>query len=296
MDGTLDDLYQLARTQVEHRQGGGKPSRRRWSAMLILEIIACLVLGALALRWYRAGSQSPLQPASLAFIAAAHRSAVQFSPALVLAMQAEPTATSVPPTPVIVIGPSGIPGLDPKVFVPMVWRGPGGCKSAEEIQFELVSGPVLDPLEGTHLQTTEPPAATATWTIRNLSECQWDSLGIYSVYSSLLEQPRIRRGGDLFDPVAGLVVANPGETLEVSATFPGDQASEVSDEWILVINGHQLFSKSHLLLDINEWLVIENPEPKNTGTGSAGTGGTTPGQTSPLKQPQRPTESAPVRP
>lgn len=294
-DETLGDLYNLARTQVENRQP--PLSRKRWNALIVIEILSCLVLSMLALRWYRTASQSPLNAESLVFLQSASRSAARFpttSPALA---PPEPSLTALPPTPVVIIGPSGIPGVDPQVFIPMVWRGPGGCKTAEEIDFELVSGPVLSPDLGTRLETLAPPDAVATWTVRNLSACQWDSLGIYSIYRSLLHQPEIRRGGDLFDPVAGLVVANPGETLEISAAFPGDQASEISDEWVLVINGHQLFSKSHLLLDVDEWLVVENPEPKNTGAGSTGTGsGTSSGQTNPVTQPKRPTDSAPARP
>jgi hypothetical protein len=290
-DETLGDLYNLARTQVEKRQP--PLSRKRWNALIVIAILSCLVLSMLALRWYRSASQSSLNAENLAFLQSASRSAARFplnSPALATL---EPSPTALPPTPVVVTGPSGISGIDPKVFIPMVWSGPGGCKTAEEIDFELVSGPVLNPDLGTRLETLAPPDAVATWTVRNLSTCQWDSLGIYSIYRSLLHQPEIRRGGDLFDPVAGLVVANPGETLEISAAFPGEQASEVSDEWVLVINGHQLFSKSHLLLDVDEWLVVENPEPKNTGAGSTGTSS---GQTNPVTQPKRPTDSAPARP
>ncbi len=294
---TLGNLHQLAKNEVEGHPN--PPASSRWNALLLIEIISCLALAAFALRWYRAQSKSPMPSESQAFIWASFQSAASLSPLPSVSESIEPTATSIPPTPVIIVGPSGIPGIDPQVFIPMVWRGPGGCKSLEEIDFELVSGPVLDPVEGTRLETTEPPEATATWIIHNLSECQWDSLGIYSVYRSLMIQPHVRRGGELFDTVAGLVVANPGETLEISAPFPGDQASVISDEWVLVINGHQLFSKSHLLLNVTNWLVVENPEPKNTNTGGGGSGassGSSSGQTSPVKQPQRPTESAPVRP
>ncbi len=187
-DETLDDLYRLAKTQVEGGQAA--PSHRRWNSLLVIEIISCLVLGALALRWYRASSQSTLRSENQVFIQSAHQAAGRISNDQGVIAQAEPTATAVPPTPVPILGPSGIPGLDPRVFVPMVWRGPGGCKSAEEISFELVSGPVLEPQQGTRLETNEPPEATATWTIRNLGECQWDSLGIYSVLRSLLNQPQ----------------------------------------------------------------------------------------------------------
>jgi len=295
-DETLGDLYQLAKTQVEERQEVPR-SRSRWNALLVIEIIACLLLGSLALRWYRASSTSIISPESHAFIQGAHQAAARVQSASAAALPVDPTPTAVPPTPVLVSAPSSIPGLVPQVFVPMVWRGPGACKSAEEINFELVSGPVLEPVLGTRLQTKQPPDATATWTIRNLGECQWDSLGIYSVYRSLLHQPQIRRGGELFDTVAGLVVANPGETLEITAAFPGDQASEVNDEWVLVINGHQFFSKTHLYLNVAEWLVVENPEPKYDDTSGTSSGsGSSSGQTSPIKQPQRPTEGAPVRP
>jgi len=194
------------------------------------------------------------------------------------------------------------------LFIPSVFSGLPVCQGADQVKFELLAGPKLDPLEGTVVRTNKEPQAQAYWTIRNTGTCKWEKISLYSIINGSTLHPRIIRKGSNLEPVAFDHSSYPGDLLEVQATFQGDEAKKISAEWILVVNGYPMYSQPHLGLNINKWVVVQKPAKENqsqpgsqTDVNSATKNDTTSpsGQQTPPTRPApgtEPTQPPPTRP
>jgi hypothetical protein len=97
----------------------------------------------------------------------------------------------------------------------------------------------------------------------------------------------------------------PQKLLEVSIPFEPEDAERAENEWIILINGHQLFALSHLTLDVKNWVVVTQPDSQNASGGNslpAEPGTTSQGGEQPpdrgntMSPPTRATEAPPERP
>ncbi len=181
------------------------------------------------------------------------------------------------------------------VFLPVISNELAACERLDEMQYEFLSGPVLDPAAGTILNANQVLKAQAKWTIRNTSFCRWETIELYSITNGSTIIPLILSQDIKALSEMGVETSANGKILDIVATFKGDEAKKMSGEWILVVNGQQLFSRPHLALNVNKWVTVKQSEKNSQPAGSSGSAsGTTGGSNTPAGEP--PERPAPTRP
>jgi hypothetical protein len=258
----LDDLNRLAKSEME-RLDGRQPYRRGVVAGIVIGSLLFLLSG---FGWYRLDYQPGLQQQiCLHSLVSGFTSAHALPGSLSTAGEvAGELSTSPPESGASELVAPPVLEVRQNFFIPLVSRGPTACRQVEEIQLAVLSGPLLDPPSGTKLKSDQSADAQATWVIQNLGSCQWESLALYSLHDAAQMDPQLRRDGVVLDVGSMQVLNEPGGSLEVIAIFPVDQAQRIQDEWVLVINGHQLFARSHLGLNVSQWVTVQRSARENT--------------------------------
>jgi hypothetical protein len=272
---SLGELHQLARTQVNLIDQ--RRSRWKWSIGIVLAMAGFALISIGFAAHLSQGNAETLarqdDPAGAATTAMSDTATIQnTSQAESLDTGTEsslpgdsPDVTPGNPTALAQISNDSIASVmfGNHLFVPLVSNAPIACLRGEDIRFEIVTGPQLDPPLGTTIKTTGSAEAQASWTIRNSSNCQWESLRLYSISKGLSRNPTLIRNGSILEQKEGLFISSSGDFLTLSVTFRGDDAEKTTDEWILVINGFQLFSQPHLTLNVSKWVVVQRPVEQN---------------------------------
>lgn len=153
------------------------------------------------------------------------------------------------------------------IFIPWVSHPPKICAKTEETKIEVISGPLLSPKKGSRFSSGNAPTAKATWVIKNVSDCSWRDLSLYSLSNGSTIDPTFHRGGETWAGYSDQVLAYPGEILEVTANFKPIDAKDIKDEWVLVINQGQLFSSPHISLNVKAWIIMNRPLVRTPAAG-----------------------------
>jgi len=186
------------------------------------------------------------------------------------------------------------------LYFPIVGLNSSNCKEISEISYELISGPSLEPPIGTKIIDKQVLKPQATWIIQNKGDCQWEKLSLYSLYQGKQIDPILRRVDSINEVSLKQLSGEPGEPFTMTIFFEADQANQVSDEWVLVINDLQLFPKPHLLINVKKWVIVRSSQSSNSNNNgndptNLPTSGGTQHQRNTPTPPSRPTEPPPNR-
>ncbi len=303
----IKDLYRLAEKKYAHFEG----PRRRWYLLSSLLIVFLLLLTSailLQVNFLRGESQADQRQVQLVvgMILGAFSSAGSPNIAVNVVDQVEiPIQESSSDNPETNLPAQAVISPAPALFLPFLSSGPRTCTSKDDVFLEVVSGPILTPPIGSKFPSNKVPDIQASWTVRNAGNCSWDMVRLYSLKNGATVTPELSLDGQVISLIPGQNLVYPQNLLEVSISFIPEDAERAENEWIMVINGRQLFALAHLTLDVKNWVVVTkpdnpnasggNPLPAEPGTTSQG-GGQPPDRGSTTSPPTRATEVPPQRP
>jgi hypothetical protein len=298
-------LHRQAKSELEKSSSSNKSSGRL--VFLIVFLLTCLIglffgiANQLQLLRVDNGGQSPALFSGVDELSAEGQA--HFSAAWVLGSFSLPNVdlTQEPavllPTARLETQDTNPATLDPqeKAYVPLLSSGYKTCKPGDEIRFEVVSGPDLDPPLKSKITANRSPLPRAAWVIHNDSSCSWNKLRLYSLHNGATVTPRISRNGEDILEGPGVDLAIPGSILVVFLEFDLNEADDITDEYILVINDQQLFPMAHLSLDVNNWITVQQAPAKNSDQNVSGSAATKDGSSSSGNAPGRGQQTAPSR-
>ena len=146
--------------------------------------------------------------------------------------------------------------------------GIASCQDLSSTSFEIVSGPTLLPEAGTIIGSGSPPLeeATATWMVKNNTNCGWDQLFLWSTGNNQILQPLMKKDGVeiKFATEPGKPMVSPGEVIELVIVVEPENAKFIKGDWVMVINGLSLFAQPHLAVDEDNWVKITLVTPTPT--------------------------------
>ena len=146
--------------------------------------------------------------------------------------------------------------------------GIASCQDLSSTSFEIVSGPTLLPEAGTIIGSSSPPLeeATATWMVKNNTNCGWDQLFLWSTGNNQILQPLMKKDGVeiKFATEPGKPMVSPGEVIELVIVVEPENAKFIKGDWVMVINGLSLFAQPHLAVDEDNWVKITLVTPTPT--------------------------------
>lgn len=176
--------------------------------------------------------------------------------------------------------------------------GISACAGLDEVEYEILGEPILTPKPGYYYTAGSPePDITAAWFIENAGNCYWESIAFLSIFDGRIIYPIIKVDGEELDLLAtgGKLEISPGDQIELVIPYKVTDAKNVSDEFIIVVNGVSLVSDTHPMIQVNEWVVtilaqnptstpkVSQPPDKNGGDSDPGSG----------QPPPRPTPTPP---
>jgi hypothetical protein len=132
------------------------------------------------------------------------------------------------------------------------------CSELSSYPLVIVSGPHLTPRPGYIYQPDSPePTIQASWIIKNPGECKWEQIVLQDVNTGENIVPFLKQNGIQLDLTDLEQVINPEEDVEVTIGFRVRDAETINREWLLLINGFNLFSQPHITLKIDDWIIIQ---------------------------------------
>jgi hypothetical protein len=303
----IQNLYHLAEKKYAHFEG----TRRRWYLLssILIVFLLLLTLGILLqLNYLRGESQADQRQVQLvvgmvlgAFSSAGSPSAVGIVVDQNDIQLQESSSNNLENN--LQLQSAILPA--PALFLPFLSSGPRTCTLKDDILFEVVSGPLLTPPIGSKYPSNKVPNIQASWTVRNAGNCSWETVQLYSLKNGAMLSPELSLDDQAISLIPGQSQVSPFQLLEVSIPFKPEEAERAEYEWVMVINGRQLFTLSHLALDIKNWVVVTRPDNQNASGGNSipaepGTtnqgGETPPDRGSTTSPPTRATEAPPQRP
>ena len=194
-------------------------------------------------------------------------------------------------TPTPDLEPTATMTITAELLVPTDTEIVPSCENDLGYIFEIISGPVLSPLPGYLLNVgSEKPLVQSSWIIRNDSNCSIKEILFLNVKTGEKTVPLILQNGEKVDLNLLEQAINPGDDVEVVLGYTVTDTLNVDNEWILVVNGFELNDQPHLLLKIQNWIILVD----STITPTQGIKPTNPPK--PTDPPIRPTNTPPVRP
>lgn len=157
------------------------------------------------------------------------------------------------------------------------------CQDVSTTSFEIISGPEISPPSGYQLVIGEAvPPLEASWVIKNAGDCIWQKVSLWSQDDNVIVVPSVSQNEQVIDQSAGAgLTLPPGQVMKISLRFKFTGAWQVTGEWVLVVNNQlSLYSKPHLTLDVQNWIITLTPTPdpyaiikatKQTPSGGEGT-------------------------
>jgi hypothetical protein len=112
----------------------------------------------------------------------------------------------------------------------------------------------------TYIAAPDNPQAQATWTIKNLSYCDWKQITIFSTMDREIQTPLLFQHGDplVLDTSSGETIS-PQEEILIRVVINAVAAQNVDRNWVLVINGLPLYDQPHLVLNVRDWILLAAP-------------------------------------
>lgn len=152
------------------------------------------------------------------------------------------------------------------------------CSDITQAQYEVVSGPQLNPPTGTVYQASLPNPQ-ASWIVKNTGTCGWSQIYLWAVFDNLVVQPIIKHNGQVIDATVQdeKNLIKPGDQIEVILEIPISEAQQVEGEWVLVVDGLSLFDRPKLILKAFNWILVvqvdratatRTPKPREPGATS----------------------------
>jgi len=145
---------------------------------------------------------------------------------------------------------------------PEIFGDLASCDEAQAYQFDILSGPELEPPVGhKYVIGVNKPTVRATWRIVNRSPCEWREVNLYSLFSETTIVPYFRVGGELVLPkeLGVETTIRPGEEVEILLGFNAETARNVTNEWLLVINGLRLVDGPRITIQVVNWVMGVQP-------------------------------------
>jgi hypothetical protein len=133
------------------------------------------------------------------------------------------------------------------------------CRDALNYGFVFASEMELDPPEGTtYITGTTPIQPSAVWEITNTGPCVWAEITFNSLSGEAEAEPTLWINDQ---PVTSLSdqPLDLKETLRISLNFDISEATNIQEEWILVVNGVELKENQHLSLNVENWITLITP-------------------------------------
>lgn len=132
------------------------------------------------------------------------------------------------------------------------------CSELSGYPIEIVSGPHLTPRPGYIYQPGSPePVIQASWVLKNPGTCSWEQVVLQDVTTGENTVPYISRDGEEIDLTNLEQAIDPEDEIEISIGFRLKDAETINREWLLLINGFNLFDQSHVVLKIDDWIIIQ---------------------------------------
>jgi hypothetical protein len=133
------------------------------------------------------------------------------------------------------------------------------CRDALNYGFVLASETELDPPEGsTYITGTTPIRPSAVWEITNTGLCVWEEITLNPLSGNNKTETTLWMDNqpitNLSDQPLGL-----NETLKIALNFDISDATDIHEEWILVVNGIELIENPHLSIDVENWITLITP-------------------------------------
>lgn len=152
------------------------------------------------------------------------------------------------------------------------------CDDTTGYIFEVLAGPDLSPRPGFLFQIdlTEP-TVTATWAIKNTGGCDWSQIVLQDAESGEVVVPLLMSGGERIDQTSTENVISPNDEFEIVMGFRAVEATSVNRDWYFVVNGYQLPSQPHLIIKVENWIILgettstASPIPTKPSTGATKT-------------------------
>jgi hypothetical protein len=164
------------------------------------------------------------------------------------------------------------------------------CDNELGYLFEIISGPVLSPRPGyIFIVGSQEPIVQASWIIKNVSNCAFNGILFLNATTEQKIVPLILVNGEKIDITKPEQAINPGDEVEVVLGFPSSEALSIDNEWIVVLNGFDMYDQPHLILKVQDWIIIVEA----TATQTPGIKPTSPPK--PTNTPVRPTNTPPAR-
>lgn len=165
------------------------------------------------------------------------------------------------------------------------------CGDVNETAFVIVQGPMLEPNPGyQYVDGSDGIDIESSWEVENTGNCNWESIQMFSLTQRSIVTPTLRVNGEsvnLANP-DGKVLVQPQDRIEIVVPYDLEQAENVEEEYVLVVNGLTLFNQPQLILDVEGWVIITRPTsayparatatptPKSSSGGSDNDGPTRP--------------------
>jgi len=132
------------------------------------------------------------------------------------------------------------------------------CADLDEIQYEIVEGPVLSPDQGYYYVIGSPkPDIYASWLIENTGNCNWETISFLSLIDGSTVKPEFKKDGQELDltTTGGKFLIGPEEQIEITIPYDVTEARDVNDEFIVMVNGISLVSHPHTIIVVNGWVI-----------------------------------------
>jgi hypothetical protein len=154
---------------------------------------------------------------------------------------------------------------------------------------EIIEGPELKPGLGSLYVPGDPVfSATASWTVRNTGECDWEQL-VVEPYQDAREVNYFFWGESEEVEITPENPLQVGQSVKILLTFPILQARDIDEAWSLITNGLQIQNPPHLVLEVDDWIIVVSPSP--TPTPKTG-GKPSPTEPKPTAKPSEPPPTA----
>jgi hypothetical protein len=270
MPADQNDLMNRLNNEAKSRYGNTTPPRSKivWSFVLILSlfILVASIFG-IYMRYDRLQRESQIasQEANAAVLATsiadmnqsansvataaedlrlAQVRATEDTLALIALNQAEEEKSTAATMTALAVMPEESPTLGP-------------CTDTATIGYELVSGPHLTPEPFFSFLRSRPPIPTSSWILKNTGSCIWENISFWSLLDGQAIDALIINNGEVINPDNAPVpiLVSPGEQIEVAVKFRVDEARNVNEQFVVIVNGVSLEDLPHIDIQVEDWVI-----------------------------------------
>jgi hypothetical protein len=167
------------------------------------------------------------------------------------------------------------------------------CEDFTGFPIEIVSGPELSPRPGyVYIEGLPEPIIQASWTIKNIGNCAWNQINLTDSVTGEVIVPILYKDGSKLDLFTTENSLQSGDEVSLVLSFLPKNALNVDRDWIIQVNGISLFDQPHIVLKVQDWVILSQVSPTPT-LGIRPT--SIPRTSTPGGNPSRPTPTKPGR-